>query len=185
MFTIGRDREKEHSNRYLSNAAYRPYIHRVIDAVHDCLEGSYDPNEVRRAFTEAFNDGGSGVWEQTGSWLAKLTREFPEFSDICRDLSQNKDSKLRFRAAAFLENIPEEYFWDMLQAFSIDKSKSIRSKVAGDFGVENCVVHPRILSFLLEWREREKAKEVIDAIDFAISHQKRHNKPAHTTPDPP
>lgn len=150
MFTIGREREKKHSNRYLSNAECRPHIHRVIDAVHDCLEGCYDPNEVRRAFTAAFNDGGSGVWEQTESWLAKLTREFPEFADIWRDLSQNNDSKLRFRAAASLENMPEEYFWEMLLAFSADRSKSIRNKVAGDFGVENCVVHSRILAFLLE-----------------------------------
>ena len=176
MFTIGREREKEHSNRYLNHAASRPYIHRLIDAVHDCIDGHYDPAEVRKAFTDAFNDGGSGVWEQTGNWLAKLTREFPEFTDVWRDLAANKESKLRFRAAAFLQNMPEEHFWDMLQSFSVDRSKSIRSKVAGDFGVENCVVDPRVLAFLHEWRERENAAEVRASIDFAIEHQTRAQK---------
>ena len=172
MFTIGRDREKEHSNRYLRNPDHRAYMHRVIDAVHDCLQGDYDASEVRQAFTDGFNKGGEGVWEQTGSWLGKLSAEFPEFSDLWRDLAANKNSKLRFRAAAFLQSMPESHFSDMLQAFSVDRSKMIRSKVAGDLSVTNCRIVAGIVPFLEEWRQREIDPEVLESLAFAIEHQR-------------
>src|SRR5688572_10225404 len=77
MFTLGREREKQHSHRYLRSQKEAWRIEAVIDAVHDLLDGTKDPDGVRSVFADAFTNGGSGVWEQTGSWLRKISKNIP------------------------------------------------------------------------------------------------------------
>ena len=86
MFTFGRDHEKQCSADYVQDKAELPTIHRVIDAVHDLLESVTSPDFIAPIIADAFVNGGSGVWEQTGSWLAKLCRKYPELNYLWEPL---------------------------------------------------------------------------------------------------
>lgn len=168
MFTIGREREKEHAKRYIRDAANYPAIHRVIDAVHDCLDGTDNPSAVREAFRYAFLESGSGVWEQTGSWLRKLCTKRPEFSDLWEELAGSPKAALRFRSAACLRDMPDHVAITLLERFSRDPSKMIRMKLAGDLWVE---ARDGTLDVLRDWLEREPDEEVQEEILLAIEKQ--------------
>ena len=62
MFTVGREKEKEHARRYLRDPSNFPSIEAVIDAVHDCIEGNANPDKVSSVIANSFLTGGSGVW---------------------------------------------------------------------------------------------------------------------------
>lgn len=168
MFTIGREREKEHAKQYIRDASNYPAIDAVIDAVHDCLDGTDDSTDVREAFRHAFIESGSGVWEQTGSWLRKLVNERPEYSDLWEEFAESPKASLRFRVAACLHDMPSAVGVHLLDRFSRDPSKKIRIKVAGDLWVQ-----PRdgTLETLKDWLEREDDSEIQEEIRLAIEKQ--------------
>ena len=164
MFTIGRKREKEHAKQYIRDDSN----YQAIDAVHDCLDGTEDSTDVRGAFRYAFLESGSGVWEQTGSWLRKLTKEHPEYSDLWEEFADSSKASLRFRVASCLHDMPSEVGVRLLDRFSRDPSKKIRIKVAGDLWVQ-----PRddTEGILKDWLEREPDVEIKEEIQLAIEKQ--------------
>ena len=168
MFTIGRDREKRHAGKYIRDPKNFSIVHNVIDAVHDCLEGSEDDDSVRQVFRDAFFEGGSGAWEQAGSWLRKLCSEYPRFSDIWTELAKHPKVDVRFHAAAFVVDMPDGVFPEMLQYFSHDRSKKIRLKISGDLWVS-----PRhdARPILEEWLTYEPDQEVSSEVRRAIEAQ--------------
>jgi hypothetical protein len=173
MFTIGREREKEHAKQYIRDASNYSAIGAVIDAVHDCLDGTDDSTNVREAFRHAFLESGSGVWEQTGTWLGKLTKVRPEYSDLWEEFAESTKASVRFRVAACLNDMPSEVGVRLLDRFSRDPSKKIRIKVAGDLWVQ-----PRdgTIDTLKGWLEREHDAKIQDEIRLAIENQQLQNK---------
>lgn len=169
MFTLGREREKEHARQYIRDASNYPAMDAVIDAVHDCLEGTDGSTDVRGAFRHAFLESGSGVWEQAGGWLWKLTEERPEYADLWEEFSESPKASLRFRVAACLDDMPPGVGVRLLDRFSRDSSKKIRIKVAGDLWVQ-----PRngTLEILMDWLDREPDSEIQEEIRLAIEKQK-------------
>lgn len=168
MFTIGREREKEHAKQFISDASNYPAINAVIDAVHDCLDRTDDSIRVREAFCHAFLESGSGVWEQTGSWLRKLTKERPEYSDLWEEFAESPKVSARLRVAACLHDMPAEVGLLFLDRFSRDPSKKVRIKVAGDLWVQ-----PRdgTGGILKDWLEREPDAAIREEIRLAIEKQ--------------
>ena len=164
MFTFGREREKENAHRYFSDTANYSLIDAVIDVAHDCVDGTADPKLVQAVFREAFNQGGSGVWEQTGSWLGRLCKVRPEYSALWDDFAAASKIEARFRAAAFIDRMPQAAAIRVLDKLSRDPSKKIRLKVAGDLSVE-----PRsdTRDLLADWLDRESDSEVQDEIRLA------------------
>ncbi len=169
MFTIGREREKEHAKQYIRDAAFYPAIDAVIDAVHDCLDGTDDPANVRSAFRHAFLESGSGAWEQTGSWMERLIKERPEFADMWEEFAETSKVGLRLRVAGFLHCMPHEIAMRLLDRFSRDTSSKIRMKVAGDLWVQ-----PRdgTRGVLNHWLNREPDSAVQEEIRLAIQKQR-------------
>jgi hypothetical protein len=169
MFTIGREREKEHSHQYLKsqNEAWR--IEAVIDAVHDVLEGARQAHEVAPVFVEAFTDGGSGVWEQTGSWLCKLSRVQPGLGRLWREFCSHPSAKVRFRAAAFLDDMHPEVFAECFPALLADASTRVRSKAASDRYQSKA---PEVRDALAARLVIETDDSVKDAINFALDYER-------------
>jgi len=168
MFTIGREREKEHAKQFIRDPSNYQAINAVIDAVHDCLDGADDSSQVREAFRHAFVESGSGVWEQAGGWLRKLTKERPEFSDLWEEFAESSKASTRFRVAACLHDMPAEVGVRLLDRFSRDPSPKIRIKVAGDLWVQ-----PRdgAIEILQDWLERESDAEIREEVLLAIEKQ--------------
>jgi len=126
MFTFGREHEKKCAVQYLRDANESQRIVAVVDAVHDVLERRVQPEAVRSAFIDAFSQGGTGVWEQAGSWLRKLAADLPELDSMWYELSESSDGKVRFRVACLLNDLPQELALELGQKLRVDKHKKTR-----------------------------------------------------------
>jgi|AGTN01.1.fsa_nt_gi hypothetical protein len=127
MFTFGRDQEKICAGHYLSNQKQVDLIGAVIDAVHDLLEDKISKEALRPVLEQGFTEGGSGVWEQTGIWLRKLSDEFPEFATMWIDFADHSQSTVRFRAACCLDEMPPHIARAVNEKLMHDGSKNVRS----------------------------------------------------------
>lgn len=166
MLTIGREREKRHAEGFITKPADVLLIHRVIDAVHDVVEGSIPPHVAIPVLTHAFVMGGTGVWEQTGSWIRKLTSEHSEFGSVWEAMAEHSSARIRFRVAAFLDDMPDPIRGHVLSRLINDPSARVRAKVAGD-----CSVSPRTSDqALLQARHAcEVDPLVVESLDYALS----------------
>jgi hypothetical protein len=126
MFTFGRQHEKKCAVSYVRDIGQASLIHDVIDAVHDVLENQTDIEDVRPVFSRAFTEGGSGVWEQTGSWIWKLAVEYPDLDSLWQEFATNTDWKVRFRAACFINNMPVTTATEIGNILRNDRSKRVR-----------------------------------------------------------
>jgi hypothetical protein len=166
MFTIGREREKENAARYLHNQADALVVGRVIDAVHDLIEGVASADTVGPVFAEAFVSGGGGAWEQTGSWMRKLAREHPSLHQLWLQLAQHKSARIRFRVAAFLNDMPDEIRQRLTATFLADRSANVRSKTAGEISMRPT---SDLLPLLQSRLAQETDPEIVRAIQYALS----------------
>lgn len=165
MFTIGREREKENARKFLSNSADSSKLEAVIDAVHDLLDGETVTDSTKAVFESGFVDGGEGTWESTGSWLAKTVKEFPVLSSLWRGFATHRSAKVRFRAAAFLDRMPEDCAISVFALLLSDPSAKVRSKIAGD---QHDSKRAWVFPLLSERRLVETDPVVIQSIDFAL-----------------
>jgi hypothetical protein len=165
MWTIGREREKEHARKFLGPSKDSSLLEVVVDAVHDLIGGSPVSEVTQAAFTDGFVEGGSGTWESTGSWLAKSVREFPELAQLWREFASHPSAKVRFRAAAFLGEMPEDTALALLPILLSDSSAKVRWKVAGD---QHDTTRVWVGPLLAERRAIESDPSVIMSIAFAL-----------------
>jgi hypothetical protein len=166
MFTIGREREKEHAARYLHNQADTLVVGRVIDAAHDLIEGVASADAVAPVLAEAFVTGGGGAWEQTGSWMCKLAREHPSLHQLWLQLAPHKSARIRFRVAAFLNDAPDDIRQQLAATFLADRSAKVRSKTAGEISMRPT---PDVLPLLQSRAEQETDSDVVRSIQYALA----------------
>lgn len=164
MWTLGRDREKEHARKFLGSKDSK-VLEQVIDAVHDLIE----QKKVTKATTDALHagllEGASGTWESAGSWLIKACREFSELCTLWVELSSHPSSKIRFRVAAFVEDMPDGIARKVLPQLLADPSVKVRSKVASD---QHNTKRGWIIELLEQRLKIEESAEVRDNIGFAL-----------------
>lgn len=164
MWTIGREREKEHARKLLGSSDPST-LEAVIDVVHDLLESGVVTDQTIAAFRSGFINGASGTWESTGSWLRKTAREFPALSDLWLEFAAHHSATKRFRAAAFLADMPEDVAKTLLPRLLSDSSAKVRAKVASD---QHDTKREWITPLLLERRSIETETTVLESIDFAL-----------------
>jgi hypothetical protein len=169
MFTIGREREKKHAQGYITKPADVALIHTVIDAVHDVLDGILTPESSMPILTEAFGNGGSGVWEKTAGWIRKLTAEHPAVGGLWAPIARHPSARIRFRVGACLEDMPSLVRAEIFPLLLNDSSAKVRAKVASDRGL---AVNASELALLTARRSQETDPGVLEAIDYALSMSK-------------
>lgn len=128
MFTFGRDKEKINALKYFSNPDKAELLLSLIDDVHDFLEFQKNSIKLKRSFELAFENGGSRVWESAGSWLLRLSVDYPSFNGVWVLLTKHKLAKVRFRVACFLDGIPRDVGRPFFEILSVDKSKKVREQ---------------------------------------------------------
>ena len=126
MFTYGRVREKENSACYIKNKEHLTVIYRVIDSVHDFLDNKLSNEELKPILYSAFADGGSGVWEQTETWIRKLSYEDPDFLSLWYELSNHKYAKVRWKVACVIDSMPTKVAFEIGYKLLKDKGKRVR-----------------------------------------------------------
>lgn len=130
MFTFGREHEKKCAAHYLRDTRQVGMMEDVIDAVHDVLEGKRLIDDVRSSFAKAFSEGGSGVWEQTASWMTKLAGEHPELLTEWQSLAAHKNAMVRFRVACCLNDMPYSFATEIGQQLMNDRGTKVRTMAA-------------------------------------------------------
>lgn len=137
MFTFGREHEKKCALGHMrsKNAKEVRLIIAVVDAVHDLLETNATEDAVRTILSQAFVEGGTGVWEQTGSWLRKLIKEYPRFESMWLEFANNADWKVRFRAACFIDEMPPLIGRRVSAHLREDSNKKVRGMAEGKQGI--------------------------------------------------
>ena len=126
MFTFGREKEKQSALYYLS--AKDPEKQRVldlVDSIHDFLEGNGSEESVRTALRASFTRTASGGWEQTGTWLRKPIKHYPSFESMWLEMADDKDSKVRFRVACNIDDMPPHISDQVYAKLKDDKSKKV------------------------------------------------------------
>lgn len=126
MFTFGREHELKCAVRDITSKEDIRLVTQVVEAVHDLTERKPEAVSFQNSVTEAFSLGGSGVWEQTGSWLRRVSQENPETLDIWRELSRSTAAKVRFRVACFLNEMPRCLALEIGSQLKCDASKKTR-----------------------------------------------------------
>jgi hypothetical protein len=166
MFTIGREREKELARKFLGDSSDPTKLEAVIVAIHDLIETGAVTDSTRAAFRSGFVDGGAGTWESTGSWLAKAVLDHPSLSSMWVEFAGHRSAKVRFRAAAFLDSMPEDCAAGLFPHLLADPSAKVRAKAAGD---QRDSKRRWVVPLLSNRRLVETDPLVVDSIDFAIS----------------
>jgi hypothetical protein len=126
MFTFGRQREEECALDNLRNPQQSHLIEAVVDAIHDLIEGRTSPDAMRPVLLRAFVEGGTGVWEQTGSWLQKLKVDQPTLVSLWSELASHSELKVRFRTACFINEMSPTLAREIGSRLSLDPSKKVR-----------------------------------------------------------
>lgn len=126
MFTFGRDHEKRCAARNVRNPADSGLVDELIDSIHDFLEGKTDADRVRSAVFSAFALGGSGAWEQSGSWLLKLGQEYPEMETLWLELAAHPKAEVRFRVSCHLNDLSPAIAAGLQSALEQDRSSRVR-----------------------------------------------------------
>ena len=126
MFTFGRDHERECARRSVRDPSQWVLVAALIDSVHGFLEDRTTEEPVRSAIRAAFVEGGAGVWEQAGSWLRKLCGDFPVFRPLWREFAAHSRAEVRFRAAAFIDDLDQSVASDLHARLAIDRSARVR-----------------------------------------------------------
>jgi hypothetical protein len=165
MFTFGREHEKSCAANYVRNPGQIALIHNVIDAVHDLLERNIEAETCGSVLAEAFADGGSGIWEQTGTWLARLYLEYPEIELQWINLANSSSWKIRWRIAPFVRDLPVGLRRRLFLLLLNDSSSSVRRKIVGD--VYHCL-DSYISEHLYKRLEVETNTKVIESISFVL-----------------
>ncbi|QEG34932.1 hypothetical protein [Bythopirellula goksoeyrii] len=106
MFTFGREHERECVLRYLPKGEDVSRVTALVDGVHDYLDGKCSRASLYSVFATVFSEGGSGAWEQAGSWLRRFVGENTEFQMVWRELAAHRLGKVRFRVACFINEMP-------------------------------------------------------------------------------
>lgn len=127
MFTFGRDKEKQSALYYLSaKDPEKQLVLDLVDAVHDFLEDKCSEVGLRLALVQSFTRTGGGGWEQTGTWLQKLSKHYPSFETLWVEMAEHADAKVRFRVACNIDDMSEQVAAQVYDKLKTDKSKKVR-----------------------------------------------------------
>lgn len=127
MFTFGREHEKNCAvSCFKKDSKDAQLAEMLVDVVHDFLEESSGEEPVRSELFRCFLEGGSGVWEKAGSWLRKLSKDYPNFEAVWQELANHSNWKVRFRAACFLDEMPTPVASRIRQQLRQDSNKKVR-----------------------------------------------------------
>ncbi|WP_125424135.1 hypothetical protein [Hymenobacter rigui] len=131
MFTFGREHEKACAVQHVKGERNIFLVGNLTDAVHDLLDQQISSIELRKVLQEAFEAGGSGVWEQAANWLRRVGKEYPGLLSLWLELSQHRSANVRFRASCCLPDMPPDTAKQVYEMLLSDPSKKVREMAIG------------------------------------------------------
>ncbi len=137
MFTFGREHEIEQAIHHIGDAQRAEPLLRVINLIHDQIEGADNETEVAEAIKWAVSEGQSGVWESAGNWSKKLCGENEGYAQAWLQLAKHQHLKVRFRVASFVGEIPGLIGEEVFELLSNDASSKVREHAVGKNNLAN------------------------------------------------
>jgi hypothetical protein len=127
VWTIGREREKQHAAKFVRDPEQQAILFPVIDAVHDLNEGSGSPSAFIDVARTAMTNGEAAVWQNATNWIPKVGSEYPEVHSLWGELARNVSWNVRWRVACVLYGgVPDEQSDELFGDLRHDKSKKVR-----------------------------------------------------------
>ena len=127
LWTLGRDREKQHVAPNFKDENQRDLLFAVIDAVHDLKEGLDNSVGLVAAARRAFRDGNAGVVQQTSEWIAKVACRIPAVGILWDELAAHPNREIRWDVACRLYwYLPEDQSDRLFAILRHDRSKKVR-----------------------------------------------------------
>jgi hypothetical protein len=127
FWTIGRDREKLHTAKFVKDAAGQFLIFLVIDAALDLNEGQGDSDLFVDVAKAAMIEGSSAVWQNAANWMRKIGDRFPETLTMWDSLAAHPSWQVRWRVACVLyHDFPEDKSDQLFAILRHDKSAKVR-----------------------------------------------------------
>jgi len=126
MFTFGREHEVRCAISNIKTKENQKLAASSVHSGHDYLEENIPLNKLGEILKSNFSNGGSGVWEQAGSWIGKVVTENPTAISWWHCLAAEKSAIVRFRVACFLDEIPKDGANEIGAIFKNDRSKKVK-----------------------------------------------------------
>ena len=125
--TIGREREKLHTAKFVKDAAGQALIFPVIDAAFDLNEGHGAIDHFVVLVKTALVEGCSAVWQNAANWMRKIGSRFPGTVGMWEELAVHPDWSIRWRVACVLyHDIPEATSNGLFAVLRHDRSAKVR-----------------------------------------------------------
>lgn len=139
MFTLGRDRELAHVRACHGAKPTTPLLLALVGSVHDYLDGVVSRQVLEETIERAMVESERGIWETAGRSLLKLNGDAPEPRDLWRRLAAHPRATVRFRVAAFLDEVADDLGRELHERLSGDRSERVRTHATGKWDFR---VHP-------------------------------------------
>jgi hypothetical protein len=128
VWTIGREREKQHACRYVKAQSQRDLLFPVIDAVHDLNEGFGTLEDFAVTAISALEKGGSTTWNSVDKWIHDVSRLHPQALEIWNTLSDHSKWSVRRSVAGLLYwYIPTSQSDKLFAKLRHDQSSAVRA----------------------------------------------------------
>jgi hypothetical protein len=131
MFTFGREHELSCARKAFKSDSDAELMLTVVNAVHDLLEGKIEFSEAEKALKMGIVEGNRATWDKTGSWLLKMSKDYPETEGTWKYLATHPKAEVRYRVACHVGDFPDKYQEGLYNILINDKSKKVRSQADG------------------------------------------------------
>ena len=95
------------------------------------MEGISTFSETEAILTIGFSEGNRATWDMTGSWILKMSKDYPETKSIWLSLAENSKAEVRYRVACYIGSFPDAYNEKLYLLLSEDKSKKVSEQAKG------------------------------------------------------
>lgn len=128
MFTFGREHELKCARDAFKSDNDAELMLQVVNAIHDLLDKKIDFTEAEIVLKKGIVEGNRATWDKTGSWLLKMSKDFPETEDTWKELAKHPKTEVRYRVACHIGDFPSKYHGELYATLTADKSKKVKNQ---------------------------------------------------------
>lgn len=128
MFTFGREHELKCARAAFKSDSDADLMLEVVNTIHDLLENKIDFKSAEIVLKKGVIEGNRATWDKIGSWLLKMSKDFPEIENTWKELAKNPKAEVRFRVACHIGSFPTKYQGELYALLTADKSKKVKNQ---------------------------------------------------------
>ncbi len=128
MFTFGREHELKCARAAFKSDNDAELMLQVVNSIHDLLDKKIKYADAELILKMGITEGNRATWDGTGSWLLKMSKDFPETENTWKELAEHPKAEVRYRVACHIGLFPSKYQEDLYATLTADKSKRVKNQ---------------------------------------------------------